>query len=419
MSEESSKKTKIICGVVLGIIVIVVAILFFLKGCAKEFTVSFDSNGGSIVNSIDVKENDTITKPSDPTKEGSIFAGWYYYDKLFDFNTKITEDITLVAKWLDEEKIVLDSATLSLEVGEAGEVKIVSYPSDLTLQDLLFVSSDEEVVKVSEDGKLTALKEGTAVVTVKSKDGKYEEKVTITVSNKEVEETPTETDKKPSTTTKPSGTTNPSGTTKPNTGSTGGTTKPSGGSSSGSQGGSTPPSEETPTPPIEVEVTGVTITGKDTVNVGEKLKLEVNITPSDATDKSVKWEIVSGSDNATIDQSGNVTAKKAGKITVKVTTSNGKSATKEITIKSVYKVVMTPECIEIPGMVPQRYIFKVYKDGTSTTDYIKFMYNGIEATPKSYSIATLEIKTTITTVTIETNTGNFDASVQYEIPKNC
>ncbi len=399
MKEKSTKKTKIICGVISGIIVIVLAILFFLKGCAKEFTVSFDSNGGSLINNIDVKENEKINKPSDPTKKGSIFAGWYYHDELFDFNTKITEDITLVARWITEEKIVLESKTLSLEVGATGAVKILAYPSAVDLQDLVFISSAEDVVKVMEDGKITALKEGTAVVTVKSKDGKYQESVTITVTKKADEITITEPDKTTTTTTKAGGN------KKPNTG---GNSKPSGGSTEG-----------TTTTTKGVEVTNVTITGNDTVNAGESLKLGVNITPSNATDKSVTWEITSGSDKATIDQSGKVSAKKSGKITVKVTTSNGKTATKEITIKSVYKVIMNPECIEIPGMVPQRYIFKVYKDGTQTTDYIKFIYNGTEATPRSYSIATSEIKASITTVTIETNEGKFTASVEYKAPESC
>ena len=53
-------------------------------------------------------ENDkTVDKPApDPTKDGYIFAGWYtkdandkWADKPFDFNTPITDDMTLYARW--------------------------------------------------------------------------------------------------------------------------------------------------------------------------------------------------------------------------------------------------------------------------------------------------------------------------------
>ena len=72
------------------------------------YTINFDTAGGSSIDSIVVKENDTITKPNDPTKEGYEFNGWYLNDAEYDFATKVTEDITLIAKW--EEKETASSA---------------------------------------------------------------------------------------------------------------------------------------------------------------------------------------------------------------------------------------------------------------------------------------------------------------------
>ena len=46
----------------------------------------------------------TVAKPADPTKSGKIFAGWYKDSALktpFDFNTPITQDTTVYAKWSD------------------------------------------------------------------------------------------------------------------------------------------------------------------------------------------------------------------------------------------------------------------------------------------------------------------------------
>ena len=65
----------------------------------KKYTVKFDTDGGSKVDSKSVENNKTVSKPSDPTRDGYVFIGWYYNEKEFDFKTKITKNITLVAKW--------------------------------------------------------------------------------------------------------------------------------------------------------------------------------------------------------------------------------------------------------------------------------------------------------------------------------
>ena len=66
---------------------------------ASSYTVRFDSDGGSDVKSISVNKNTRATAPADPKKDGKSFAGWYLNDQLFNFDTPITSDITLKAKW--------------------------------------------------------------------------------------------------------------------------------------------------------------------------------------------------------------------------------------------------------------------------------------------------------------------------------
>lgn len=73
-----------------------------------SIVVSFNSDGGSFVNAQVVKINETATKPIDPTKDGHTFDGWYLDDKKFDFNTKLNNNVELVAKWTlvpEEERI--------------------------------------------------------------------------------------------------------------------------------------------------------------------------------------------------------------------------------------------------------------------------------------------------------------------------
>jgi hypothetical protein len=68
----------------------------------EVYTVTFEPNGGSEVPQQRVNGGDTIEKPEDPTKTGYNCAGWYTDAEcttLFDFNTGITGDTTLYAKW--------------------------------------------------------------------------------------------------------------------------------------------------------------------------------------------------------------------------------------------------------------------------------------------------------------------------------
>ena len=69
-----------------------------------EYTVTFDVDGGSAITSQTVISGNKITKPSNPTKDGYTFEGWYKEVELkdkFDFESEtITEDTTLYAKWI-------------------------------------------------------------------------------------------------------------------------------------------------------------------------------------------------------------------------------------------------------------------------------------------------------------------------------
>lgn len=66
------------------------------------YTVTFNSNGGSEVPSQQVTKGNTVSRPPNPTREGYAFLGWYLDDNLvqiYNFNTPVTSNITLYAKW--------------------------------------------------------------------------------------------------------------------------------------------------------------------------------------------------------------------------------------------------------------------------------------------------------------------------------
>ena len=63
-------------------------------------TIEFDVNGGNETFEDQVVCVDSlVTKPTDPTKEGYTFKGWYNGDDEYDFTTPVTANMTLTAKW--------------------------------------------------------------------------------------------------------------------------------------------------------------------------------------------------------------------------------------------------------------------------------------------------------------------------------
>ena len=62
------------------------------------YTVTFQSEGGSEVAS-QIRANTPADRPADPTKEGYTFIGWYNGESEWNFETPVTENLTLTAKW--------------------------------------------------------------------------------------------------------------------------------------------------------------------------------------------------------------------------------------------------------------------------------------------------------------------------------
>lgn len=77
------------------------------------FTVSFDSQGGSEVESQKIKSGELAVKPENPTKDGVVFTGWFTstkFDREWNFvEDVVNKDVTLYAKWLEEDEVCLVS----------------------------------------------------------------------------------------------------------------------------------------------------------------------------------------------------------------------------------------------------------------------------------------------------------------------
>ena len=81
-----------------------------------EYTVTFDTQGGTPVASQTVTENGTVARPSDPTRDGYTFTGWTLDGEPYDFATPVTGDMTLEAAW---EKLSEYTVTFDTKGGES------------------------------------------------------------------------------------------------------------------------------------------------------------------------------------------------------------------------------------------------------------------------------------------------------------
>ena len=111
-------------------------VLYAKYDTSKEFTVTFDTAGGSEIEPVKVKENKTVKQPTAPTKAGLIFNEWTLNGEVFDFNTPITSDITLKATWRENDNTVMvrfdsagGSAVASQKVAIGGAAKKPNNPT--------------------------------------------------------------------------------------------------------------------------------------------------------------------------------------------------------------------------------------------------------------------------------------------------
>ena len=134
-----------------------------------EYTITFDSKGGSAVQPVKASAGAAITAPTDPTKDGFVFAGWYestdggvtLSDTAFSFSYMPARVFTLYAKW----------ATADIKGKTFKKVDaIVEWESEAVKQALLseMEMTEEQYIQFVASSKITfefAADKNTATVT--------------------------------------------------------------------------------------------------------------------------------------------------------------------------------------------------------------------------------------------------------------
>ncbi len=168
--------------------------------------------------------------------------------------------------------VTLNKNTTSIEQGQTETLTATVAPDNATNKDLTWSSDSPAVATVDQTGKVTAVAEGTANITVTTTDGNKTATCAVTVT----------------------------------------------------------------APAAPIDVTGIALNKTaTTIAIGDTETLTVSYTPSDANNnKGITWSS-DNTTVATVDQTGKITAVAKGTATVTATTTNGKTATCSVTVQPV------------------------------------------------------------------------------------
>lgn len=90
------KQVFIMLGVVF---LITLGISLYCIFWGNQYKITFDSNGGTEVESQYIRVGKTVKEPDDPIREGYQFVEWQLNGEKYDFASKVKKKITLVAAW--------------------------------------------------------------------------------------------------------------------------------------------------------------------------------------------------------------------------------------------------------------------------------------------------------------------------------
>ena len=156
-------------------------------GDTEAVRVSFNTVGGNTIADVNIHRGDLVEKPQDPEKESFVFEGWYldeaYHDE-YDFNTPVTQNITLFAKWgegspKDKEYKVTDSGgnkiTFKEKEGHTYTLNMIDYLSFTKEEVLQMGATEEEYNQVLDLVTKATKKHGELIslfeITVEDEDG--------------------------------------------------------------------------------------------------------------------------------------------------------------------------------------------------------------------------------------------------------
>ena len=95
-------------------------ITLYAQWMVNNYEVTFTNDNATYEVQL-VKYNEKASKPVDPSKDDATFVGWYLNNNLYDFESNVTENIELIARYYKEPSISLN---LKSKYGKGSNVTI-------------------------------------------------------------------------------------------------------------------------------------------------------------------------------------------------------------------------------------------------------------------------------------------------------
>ena len=174
-------------------LLLIFAMMFCFTACGcfgirqekDSVTVTFDTDGGSTVESQIIAKGGAIVKPETPEKTGYIFDKWVLDGKEYEFGSAVNENITLKAVWKDAsgssgsfgskpEEVKVESLAWQSTyywVQEKNNCQpVIFITPESARSQIVFSSSDANIAMVDANGKIYGAKPGTAIITASCGD---------------------------------------------------------------------------------------------------------------------------------------------------------------------------------------------------------------------------------------------------------
>ena len=104
------------------------------KDIKEAITITFDTKGGSKIESIIISKNTELTLPKEPTRDGYVFKGWVDKNETPIYNkVLLAEDTTLYAVW--EKDVTSNKITITFDTRGGSKIEsiTISKNTELTL----------------------------------------------------------------------------------------------------------------------------------------------------------------------------------------------------------------------------------------------------------------------------------------------
>jgi uncharacterized repeat protein (TIGR02543 family) len=152
------------------------------QAVATQYTITFESEGGSVVESVTANADAAIPKPADPTRAGYAFTGWFNAASggtAYTWPHTLTANVSMHAQWEIASMpagLSLDAAlawisanaleggayTIALTANEAIAPKTLSY-NGKTVSIILIGGAAEQTVSLASNGSLFTMSSGVTL----------------------------------------------------------------------------------------------------------------------------------------------------------------------------------------------------------------------------------------------------------------